>query len=59
MVPLGIISVGALNMNGLTITKYINALARSLLNMTKTVLIWVVGIIVTVTIGRNNQKYAW
>jgi hypothetical protein len=57
MVPLGIIAVGSFNINGLSITKYINALARSLLNMTKTVVIWGVGIIVTLTAGRHNSMY--
>lgn len=51
MVPLGILSVGSFNINGLSITKYVNALARSLLNMTKTVVIWGIGLIVTVTAG--------
>jgi hypothetical protein len=59
MIPLGIISVGAFNVNGLSITKHINALARSLLNMTKTVFIWGIGIIVTLLFGKDNDQYAW
>jgi hypothetical protein len=59
MIPLGILAVGSFNINGLAITKYINALARSLLNMTKTVVIWVIGIIVTIYVGDTDPRYKW
>lgn len=59
MVPLGILAVGSFNINGLSITKYINALARSLLNMTKTVVIWLIGIIVTIYVGETDARYRW
>lgn len=59
MVPLGIVAVGSFNINGLSITKHVNALARSLLNMTKTVVIWGIGLIVTLTAGRDSDMYKW
>ena len=59
MVPLEILAVGLFRTNGLAVTKYVNALARSLLNMTKTVVIWGIGIIVTVTAGESNKMYQW
>jgi hypothetical protein len=54
---LGAISIGVYNLNGLIITKKFDALARSLLNNTKTAIIWVVGILVTLTFGKNNKEY--
>lgn len=59
MIPVGIVVVGCLNVNGVFITRYINALARSLLNMTKIVAIWLIGIIVTATAGKDNKMYRW
>ena len=43
----GVVTVGAYNLNGVRITKMIDALTRSLLNITKTSIIWVAGIIIT------------
>lgn len=47
------------NVTGLMITKHINALARAILNMSKTALVWIIGIIVTVTAGKSNSDYKW
>ncbi len=54
MIILGIISIGLYNFNGLTITKIFDALTRSLLNVTKTSIVWVVGIIITLV--ANGDK---
>lgn len=40
-------------------TKYINALARSICDVTRTVIVWTVGIIVTVTAGSVYPNYVW
>ena len=53
LVVVGIITISAYNLNGVRITKLIDALTRSLLNITKTGIIWAVGIIVTVSVGDN------
>ena len=53
LVVVGIITISAYNLNGVRITKLIDALTRSLLNITKTGIIWVVGIIVTISVGDN------
>lgn len=58
-VILGVFSIAAFNVCGSTVTKYINALARSLADVTRTIVIWLVGIIVTVTAGRNYPNYVW
>ena len=41
------------NITGLSITRYINALARAVCDVSRTVIIWIVGIIVTVTAGET------
>jgi hypothetical protein len=40
-----------------TITKKINAISRSLADVTRTVLIWLFGIIITLTIGNSRSNY--
>jgi len=50
-VILGVFSILTFNTSGVSVTKYINALARSICDVSRTVLIWIVGIIVTVTLG--------
>jgi hypothetical protein len=44
---------------GVTVTKYINALARSICDVTRTVIVWIVGIIITVSAGVNKPNYKW
>lgn len=55
MVVLGLSSLAVYNFNGLKITKMFDALTRSLLNITKTSVIWVVGIIITISANGNND----
>ena len=40
-----------------TISKKINPLSRSLADVCRTLIIWAVGIVITVTIGENNSSY--
>jgi hypothetical protein len=47
------------NITGLSITRYINALARAVCDVSRTVIIWIVGIIVTVTAGQTKLNYKW
>jgi hypothetical protein len=42
-----------------TVTKHINALARSLADVVRTIVIWMIGIIVTVTAGKYYPNYSW
>lgn len=53
LVVVGIMTISAYNLNGVRITKLIDALTRSLLNITKTGIIWVVGIVITFIVGDN------
>lgn len=43
----------------MTVTKYINALARSIGDVTRTVLVWMIGIIITVTAGSTRPNFKW
>ena len=43
----------------MTITKYINALARSVADVARTIIVWIVGIIVTLTLGSSYPNYNW
>lgn len=56
---LGVFSIMVFNVSGVTVTKYISALARSICDVTRTLLIWIVGIVVTVTAGKTQENYQW
>jgi hypothetical protein len=56
---LGIFSIATFNVTGVTVTKYINALARSICDVTRTVIVWIVGIIVTLSAGALKPNYKW
>lgn len=58
-VILGVFSIATFNVTGVTVTKYINALARSICDVTRTVIVWIVGIIITVSAGVNKPNYKW
>jgi hypothetical protein len=58
-VILGIFSISTFNICGVTVTKYINALARSIADVTRTVIVWAVGIIITVTAGSTRPNFKW
>ncbi len=57
MIVLGLSSLAIYNLNGLKITKMFDALTRSLLNITKTSVIWVVGITITIMAGSDNADF--
>jgi hypothetical protein len=56
---LGILSIASFNISGVTVTKYINALARSIGDVTRTIVIWGVGLIVTISAGATYPNYKW
>ena len=56
---LGIFSIATFNVTGVTVTKHINSLARSICDVTRTAIVWIVGIIVTVTAGVDKPNYKW
>ena len=56
---LAFISVAIYNVSSVSVTKYINALARVIGTNIKIILIWIAGIVVTVTLGREHPNYKW
>lgn len=56
---MGVFSIATFNVTGVTVTKYINSLARSICDVTRTAIVWIVGILVTVTAGVNKPNYKW
>lgn len=48
---IGVFSITTFNVCGVSVTKYINAIARSICDVTRTVIIWLVGILITATLG--------
>lgn len=56
---LGVFSIATFNVTGVTVTKYINALARSITDVTRTILVWTIGIIITATAGANYPNFEW
>lgn len=54
LVLFGLLALGVFNLSGVKITKLFDALTRSLLGITKTSIVWIIGIIITV-IGKNNK----
>ena len=56
---LGVFSIATFNITGVTVTKNINAVARSLADVARTILVWSVGIIITVSAGSTHPNYEW
>ena len=56
---LGVLSITVFNVCSVCVTKYINALTRSICGVTRTILIWFIGIIVTITLGKTQRNYRW
>lgn len=56
LVVCGLLALGVYNLNGLRITKLFDALTRSLLGITKTSLVWIIGIVIS-EIGKNSKAY--
>ena len=49
------ISVGI----ALTLSKVVNPISRSLADICKTAVVWIYGLIMTVTIGKTNENYIY
>ena len=56
LVILGIITISLFNFGGVSITKLFDALTRSLLNVTKTAFVWIIGIIITLLATSPEYK---
>lgn len=60
LVFLGIFTIAVFNIAGVSVTKYISSVARSVVDVTRTVLIWAVGLIVSFSVsGSNWENTRW
>jgi hypothetical protein len=50
-------SMATYNAFGVAIAKYARSLTRSTIDVSRSVIIWIVGIIFTITLGANNNQY--
>jgi len=49
MCIIGVLSVAVFNMCGISVTKFISALVRSIVDVTRTMLVWIIGLIISST----------
>jgi hypothetical protein len=52
-----ILSLAVTNMVGVLVTKYINAPARSILDSGRGILVWIIGVILTVSNSFDSFKF--
>lgn len=55
LVLLGVFTIAVFNICGVSVTKYISSVARSVVDVTRTVIVWLVGLIITWI----NPSAAW
>lgn len=55
-VVLGIISIALFNLFGVNVTKHVSAVARTVVDAVRTVLIWGIGLIVTLTTNKEWEN---
>jgi hypothetical protein len=51
--------MSAYNTLGVIIAKYMNSLTRAICDASRTVIIWMVGIILSASLGRNDKRFQW
>jgi len=56
---LGIFTISAFNICGVNVTKHISSLARSIVDVSRTLVVWMGSILVTETYGVNNGNFSW
>lgn len=59
LIIFSIVTIMGYNAAGVTITKYINALARAIADVTKTIVVWVVSAIITAILSSDYPNYKW
>jgi hypothetical protein len=47
------------NGTGVTIAKTLSSLARAIIDVSRTVLVWIVGVILTVTLGNDDPAFKY
>lgn len=56
---LGVITIAVFNVCGVNVTKHISALTRSIADVSRTLLVWIISIIITVTAGKHHDNWKW
>jgi len=60
LIIIGVFTIAVFNVAGVNVTKHISSLARSLIDVTRTVLVWIVALIVTFSINpETNPTFRW
>lgn len=54
---LGIFTISVFNICGVNVTKHVSSLARSIVDVTRTIVVWVASIVVTTTYGVDNHNF--
>lgn len=58
-VILVLVSMGTYNSLGAVIAKQMNSVTRAICDVTRTVLVWLIGVVVTVSAGSVSAIYKW
>jgi len=58
-VILSIFTTSAYNMFGVTVTKHIGAVSRSINHISSSLLVWMTGLVVTLVAGDKDDYYKW
>lgn len=58
-VILGVFSIALYNLCGVNVTKYVSAVARTVIDVARTVVIWLVGLAVTEWSSRKWENMTW
>ena len=56
---LGIFAVANFNIIGVTVTKNMNCVARSLCDATRVILSWLFGLLLTLVSGKYHEEFNW
>ena len=59
LIIISIIVTAFFNVSGVSITKHINALARAIADVSKTVVVWILGMIITLSLGGTYPNLKW
>jgi len=57
LIIIGIGTIAVFNIAGVNVTKHISSLARSIIDVTRTVLVWIIAIVITVSTSNPNFKW--
>jgi len=57
LIIIGIGTIAVFNIAGVNVTKHISSLARSIIDVSRTVLVWIISI--TITVSTSNPNFKW